>query len=117
MRIPGEKRSLYPDEVGTRAGIFAAAIRDGEMHQAWSMLSKETRGMRLGVWATRNNINLQIAYRAAYDATHLMRHALLADFRHFSKRHAPEPDLKRCWPWSDCAEICRRRQSLRWPPC
>ena len=93
MRIPGEKRSLYPDEVGTRAGIFAAAIRDGEMDQAWSMLSKETRGMRQGVWATRNNIDLQIAYRAAYDAEHPMRHALLADFRQTVLRYWPLDDL------------------------
>ena len=46
------------------------------------MLSKETRGMRFGVWATRQHIDMQIAYRAAYDVTHPMRAALLADFRH-----------------------------------
>ena len=93
MRIPGEKRSFSPDEVGTRAGVFATAIRDGEMHQAWSMLSKETRGIRIGVWATRNNVDLQIAYRAAYDAKHPMRDALLADFRQTVLRYWPLDDL------------------------
>ena len=28
MRIPGEKRSSYPDDVGTRAGVFAESIRE-----------------------------------------------------------------------------------------
>jgi len=81
MWIPGEQRSPYPDEVGSRAGVFAAAMRDNDMEQAWAMLSKETRGMRLGVWATRQNIDMQIAYRAAYDPAHPRRAALLADFR------------------------------------
>ena len=81
MQIPGEQRSPYPDEVGSRAGVFAAAMRDNDMEQAWAMLSKETRGMRLGVWATRQNIDMQIAYRAAYDPAHPRRVALLEDFR------------------------------------
>ena len=81
MWIPGEQRSPYPDEVGARAGVFAAAIRDDDMEQAWVMLSKETRGMRFGVWATQHNVDMQVAYRAAYDSTHPMRGALLADFR------------------------------------
>jgi hypothetical protein len=37
--------------------------------------------MRFGGWATRQYIDMQIAYRAAYDVTHPMRAALLADFR------------------------------------
>jgi len=81
MWIPGEQRSPYPDEVGARAGVFAAAIRDDDMEQAWAMLSKETRGMRFGVWATQHNVDMQVAYRAAYDLTHPMRGALLGDFR------------------------------------
>lgn len=93
MRIPGEKRSLYPDEIGLRAGIFAEAIRDGDMDKAWSMLSKETRGMRLGVWATRNQIDMQIAYQAAYDATHASRTALLSDFRQTVLQNWPLEDL------------------------
>jgi hypothetical protein len=82
MWIPGEQRSPYPDDVGYRAGVFVAAIRDDDMEQAWAMLSKETRGMRFGVWATRHHIDMQIAYRAAYEVTHPMHAALLADFRH-----------------------------------
>lgn len=93
MRIPGEKRSLYPDEIGLRAGLFAEAIRDGDMELAWSMLSKETRGMRLGVWATRNQIDMQIAYQAAYDATHDSRVALLTDFRQTVLQNWPLDDL------------------------
>jgi hypothetical protein len=82
MWIPGEQRSPYPDDAGYRAGLFVAAIRDDDMEQAWAMLSKETRGMRFGVWATRQQVDMQIVYRAAYDVTHPMRAALLADFRH-----------------------------------
>ncbi|MGE3538286.1 MAG: hypothetical protein AB7N91_12750 [Candidatus Tectimicrobiota bacterium] len=93
MWIPGEQRSEYPDEVGHRAGVFAAAIRDGEMDQAWSMLSKETRGMRFGVWATRNNIDMQLAYRAAYEPAHPMRAALLEDFRSIVLRYWPMKEL------------------------
>ena len=64
MRIPGEKRSPFPDDCGNRAGVFAEAVRDGEMDLAWSLLSRETRGMRMGVWATLNRVNMQDAYRA-----------------------------------------------------
>ena len=81
MRMPGEKRSQEPDECGNRAGIFAEAVRDNQMDLAWSMLSKETRGMRVGVWATRNNIDMQDAYRAAYDTAHPDRASMLEDFR------------------------------------
>jgi hypothetical protein len=93
MRIPGEQRSPYPDEVGQRAGIFTAAIHDNDMEQAWTMLSKETRGMRYGVWATREKIDMQVAYRAAYDTAHPMREALLADFRAIVLRHWALDDL------------------------
>ena len=81
MQIPGHKRSQNPDECGNRAGIFAEAVRDSQMELAWSMLSKETRGMRMGVWATRNNVDMQIAYRTAYDSGHPRRADLLEDFR------------------------------------
>jgi hypothetical protein len=93
MAIPGEKRSLHPDEIGLRAGLFAEAIRDGDMEKAWAMLSKETRGMRLGVWATRHQIDMQIAYQAAYDATHASRTALLTDFRQTVLQNWPLEDL------------------------
>jgi hypothetical protein len=93
MWIPGEQRSPYPDEVGTRAGVFAGAIRDADMEVAWSMLSKETRGMRCGVWATQNNIDMQVAYRAAYDSAHPQRTTLLDDLRQIVLRHWPLEDL------------------------
>jgi hypothetical protein len=96
MRIPGQKRSLYPDEVGNRAGVFAEAVRDGDMDLAWSMLSKETRGMRMGVWATRNSIDMQAAYRAAYDADHPMRISMLEDFR---------TTVLRLWPLEDLSDL------------
>ena len=63
MSLPGDQRSKFPDDCGHLAGAFAEAIRDGDMDLAWSMLSKETRGMRMGVWATRNDLDMQVAYR------------------------------------------------------
>jgi hypothetical protein len=96
VRIPGHKRANDPDRCGERAGEFAQAIRDGEMDLAWSMLSKETRGMRMGVWATRNNIDMQIAYRAGYDARHPSRAALLEDFR---------TTVLRLWPLEDLTDL------------
>ena len=80
MRIPGEKRSLFPDECGQIAGLFAEAIRDNNMELAWSMLSKETKGMRIGVWATRNDIDMQVAYHAAYEPEHPKRGSMLKTF-------------------------------------
>jgi len=96
MRIPGHKRFSDPDECGSRAGVFAEAVRDGDMNLAWSMLSKETRGMRLGVWATRNEIDMQIAYRAAYDSAHPQRQSMLEDFRN---------TVLRLWPLEDLTDL------------
>jgi hypothetical protein len=96
MRIPGQKRSLDPDECGDRAGVFAEAIRDNNMELAWSMLSKETRGMRLGVWATRTSTDMQIAYRAAYYPDHPRRPGLLEDFRN---------TVLRIWPLEDLSDL------------
>lgn len=96
MRIPGHKRFSDPDECGSRAGVFAEAVRDGDMDLAWSMLSKETRGMRLGVWATRNEIDMQIAYRAAYDSAHPQRQSMLEDFRN---------TVLRLWPLEDLTDL------------
>ena len=96
MQIPGHKRSQQPDECGNRAGVFAEALRDAQMELAWSMLSKETRGMRMGVWATRNDIDMQIAYRAAYDSGHPSRLALLEDFR---------TTVLRLWPLEDLTDL------------
>ena len=96
MRIPGNKRSQEPDDIGNRAGIFAEAVRDGDMNLAWSMLSKETRGMRMGVWATRNNVDMQNAYRAAYDMDHNMRPSMMKDFR---------DTVLRLWPLEDLTDL------------
>ena len=96
MQIPGKKRSQYPDECGNQAGVFAEAIRDNQMDLAWSLLSKETRGMRMGVWATRNNIDMQVAYRAGYDSDHPMRASLLEDFR---------STVLRLWPLEDLSDL------------
>ena len=93
MRIPGHKRFSDPDECGSRAGVFAEAVRDGDMELAWSMLSKETKGMRMGVWATRNDIDMQVAYRASYDSGHPQRAAMLDDFRTTVLRLWPLEDL------------------------
>ena len=96
MSLPGEQRSKYPDECGHRAGTFAEAIRDGDMDVAWSMLSKETRGMRMGVWATRNDLDMQVAYRAGYDAGHPMRASMMEDFR---------KTVLRLWPLEDLTDL------------
>ena len=52
--------------------------------------------MRMGVWATRNNIDMQIAYRAGYDSDHSMRSSLLEDFR---------TTVLRLWPWEDLTDL------------
>ena len=96
MRIPGDKRSPFPDECGNRAGVFAEAVRDGEMDLAWSMLSKETRGMRMGVWATKNRVNMQDAYRAGYNSDHPLRAAMLDDFR---------STVLSLWPLEDLTDL------------
>ena len=96
MNIPGEKRSQYPDDCGQRAGQFAEAVRDEDMNLAWSLLSKETRGMRMGVWATRNDIDMQQAYRAGYDPDHPMRDSMLKDFRE---------TVLRLWPLEDLTDL------------
>jgi hypothetical protein len=66
------------------------------MDLTWSMLSKETKGMRMGVWSTRNNIDMQIAYRAAYEPDHPQRSAMLKDFRE---------TVLRLWPLEDLTEL------------
>lgn len=96
MRIPGEKRSSFPDDCGNRAGAFAQAMRAGNMDVAWAMLSKETRGMRMGVWATRNRVDMQDAYRAGYDPEHPMRPSMLDDFR---------KTVLSLWPLEDLTDL------------
>lgn len=76
--------------------MFAEAIRDSDMDIAWSILSKETRGMRMGVWATKNNIDMQVAYRAGYDTTHPMRPSMMEDFRN---------TVLGIWPLEDLTDL------------
>ena len=96
MKIPGEKRSRHPDQCGNLAGVFAESVRDHHMDLAWSLLSKETRGMRTGVWATRNNVDMQEAYRAAHDKDHPRRASMMEDFR---------TTVLRLWPLEDLTDL------------
>ena len=95
MRIPGKKRSLSPDDCGIKAGRFAEAVRD-DVAAAWDMLSKESRGVRQGVWATEKGIDLQVVYRAAHDPQHPMFHLMMEDLR--------EAILK-IWPLEDLTDL------------
>ncbi len=79
MRIPGKKRSSAPDECGFRAGRFAEAVRDSLMSTAWDMLSRESQGVRQGVWATQGKVDLQVVYRAAHDQKHPMFQLMMED--------------------------------------
>ncbi len=96
MRIPGRRRSESPDECGVRAGQFAEAVRDNNMPMAWDMLSKESKGVRQGIWATEKEIDLQVVYRAAHDPDHSMFPLMMDDFR--------QAILKQ-WPLEDLAEL------------
>ena len=93
MRIPGSRRSNAPDACGLAAGRFAEAVRDGTMAVAWEMLSKESRGVRQGVWATERGIDLQAVYQAANDHSHPLFQPLLEDFRKAVLKYWPLEDL------------------------
>jgi len=93
MRIPGKKRSSSPDECGIRAGQFAEAVRDNNMAAAWDMLSRESQGVRQGVWATQKSIDLQIVYRAAHDPQHSMFQPMTEDLRRVILKMWPLEDL------------------------
>ena len=93
MRIPGIRRSNAPDRCGFSAGRFAEAVRDGDMAVAWDLLSKESRGVRQGVWATEKGVDLQVVYRAAMDPNHPMFQPMLRDFREAVLKYWPLEDL------------------------
>ena len=93
MPIPGQRRSLYPDQCGIRASKFAEAIRHNDMTTAWHLLSKESKGVRQGIWATQNEIDLQLVYRAAYDTQHYIFPSMMADFRSAVLKYWPLEDL------------------------
>ena len=60
------------------------------------MLSRESRGVRQGVWATQHNVDMQIVYRAAHDGNHPMFSLMMEDFR--------EAVLK-MWPLEDLTDL------------
>ena len=93
MRIPGHKRSSSPDECGVRAGQFAEAVRLNDMATAWNMLSRESQGVRQGVWATQKEVDLQVVYRAAHDSQHAMFPMMMEDLREAILRMWPLEDL------------------------
>ena len=66
------------------------------MAAAWDMLSKESQGVRQGVWATQKSIDLQVVYRAAHDPQHDMFQLMMEDFR--------EAVLK-LWPLEDLTDL------------
>ena len=96
MRTPGHKRSPYPDECGVAAGRFATAVKDSDMTAAWDMLSRESQGVRQGIWGTQKAIDLQVVYRAAHDPHHPMFPLMMEDFR--------EAVLK-LWPLEDLTDL------------
>ncbi len=93
MRIPGTQRSNSPDACGLAAGRFAEAVRDGKMPAAWELLSRESRGVRQGIWATERGIDLQQVYQAANDSSHPLSRPLLDDFRKAVLKYWPLEDL------------------------
>ena len=63
------------------------------MTAAWEMLSKASRGVRQGVWATERGIDLQQVYQAANDHSHPLFHPMLEDFRKAVIKYWPLEDL------------------------
>ena len=63
------------------------------MTAAWEMLSKESRGVRQGVWATERGIDLQQVYQAASNPSHPLFQPLLEDFRKAVLKYWPLEDL------------------------
>ena len=96
MRIPGRRRTSSPDECGVRAGRFAEAVRDTEMAMAWEMLSRESQGVREGVWATEKNVDLQVVYRAAHDPAHALFPLMMEDLREV---------ILKLWPLEDLTDL------------
>ncbi len=93
MRIPGTRRSISPDECGFRAGRFAEAVRANDMAAAWEMLSRESQGVRQGIWGTQKCLDLQVVYQAAHDPQLPMFLPMMEDFREAVLRMWPLEDL------------------------
>ena len=96
MRIPGRRRTSSPDECGVRAGHFAEAVRDTDMSKAWEMLSRESQGVRQGVWATQKGVDLQVVYRAAHDRGHALFPLMMEDLREV---------ILKLWPLEDLTDL------------
>ena len=96
MRIPGQKRSSSPDQCGIKAGQFAEAVKHNEMVQAWDMLSRESQGVRQGVWATKEGIDLQKVYRAAHDSQNPMFQLMMENLR---------VTILKIWPLEDLTDL------------
>ena len=96
MEIPGYRKSSTPDEAGLVAGKFAEAVRDSDMLTAWNILSLESKGIRQGVWATHNNIDLQIVYKAAHDPYHPLFESMMYDLRN---------TILNMWPLEDLTDL------------
>jgi hypothetical protein len=96
MRIPGKRRTSAPDECGVRAGQFAEAVRDTDMRGAWGMLSRESQGVRQGIWATQNGVDLQVVYRAAHDQGHPLFAIMMEDLR---------VAILKLWPLEDLTDL------------
>ena len=93
MRVPGRRLNNSPDECGNQAGRFAESIRDHHMDRAWELLSKESKGVRQGIWGTENKIDLQLVYQAAHDPSHPMYKQMMEDFRKAVLKYWPLEDL------------------------
>ena len=63
------------------------------MATAWQLLSKESRGVRQGIWATERGIDLQLVYQAANDSSHPLSQPMFEDFRKSVLRYWPLEDL------------------------
>ncbi len=66
---------------------------DHDMPTAWEMLSKESQGVRQGIWATQKDLDLQLVYQAAHDAQSPMFQQLMEGFREAVLKHWPLEDL------------------------
>ena len=87
---------MSPDECGIKAGQFAEAVKDNDMTAAWDMLSRESQGVRQGVWATQKGIDLQLVYRAAHNAQHPMFPLMMEDLR---------VAILQLWPLEDLTDL------------
>lgn len=70
QKVPGISTSNSPDECGFAAAKFVESVRDSDWATVWMLLSKESRGMSVGVWAERSGRQLRDVYGVADDPSH-----------------------------------------------